>query len=152
MHFRKRLKEEGLQFLLSQSIALDPKAKKEKEVQIDTTVQEKNITFPTDAKLAKKVIDNCIRIAQKEGVKQRQTYKRVAKQDLRDPYFGHQPKRRKKAAMARKKSRTIGHRVVCEFERELPEHLQKQYETEFSNYKRALTQERNSNDKIYSLH
>ncbi len=34
----------------------------------------------------------------------------------------------------------------------MPEHLQKQYETEFSNYKKALTQERNSKEKIYSLH
>ena len=69
VHFRKRLKEDGLEFLLSQSVALHPKAKCEKEVQIDTTVQEKNITFPTDAKLAKKVIDNCTKIAEREGVK-----------------------------------------------------------------------------------
>jgi IS5 family transposase len=32
---------------------LHPKAKSEKEVQIDTTVQEKNITFSTDAKTQK---------------------------------------------------------------------------------------------------
>jgi IS5 family transposase len=152
VHFRKRLKEEGLEFLLSQSVALHPKAKNEKEVQIDTTVQEKNITFPTDAKLAKKVIDNCTKIAKKEGVKQRQTYKRVAKQHLRDAYFGHHPKRKQKATMARKKLRTIGKRLVRELERTLPEPLQKQYETEFSNYKKVLTQERNSKDKIYSLH
>lgn len=152
VHFRKRLKEDGLEFLLSQSVALHPKAKSEKEVQIDTTVQEKNITFPTDAKLAKKVIDNCAKIAEKEGIKQRQTYKRVAKQHLRDAYFGHHPKRKKKATMARKKLRTIGQRVVRELERKLPEHLQKQYESEFRNYKKALTQERYSKDKIYSLH
>ena len=54
-------------------MALHPEAKNEKEVQIDTTVQEKNISFPTDAKLAKKVIDNCIKIAEKENVAQRQT-------------------------------------------------------------------------------
>lgn len=48
----------------------------------------------------------------------------------------------------RKKLRTIGHRVVRELERKLPEHLQKQYETEFSNYKKALTQERNSKEKF----
>jgi transposase, IS5 family len=54
--------------------------------------------------------------------------------------------------MARKKLRTIGKRVVRELERKLPEHLQKQYETEFSNYQKVLTQERNSKDKIYSLH
>lgn len=152
VHFRKRLKEKGLEFILSQTVALHPEAKNEKEVQIDTTVMEKNITFPTDAKLAKKVIDNCVKIAEKEGVKQRQTYKRVAKQHLRDAYFGHHPKRKKRATMARKKLRTIGKRVVRELERKLPEHLQKQYETEFSNYKKALTQERNSKDKIYSLH
>ena len=152
VHFRKRLKESGLEFLLSQSVALHPKAKNEREVQIDTTVQEKNITFPTDAKLAKKVIDNCVKIAQREGVKQRQTYKRTSKQHLRDAYFGHHPKRKKKAVMARKKLRTIGKRVVRELERKLPEHLQKQYENEFLIYKKALTQERNSKDKVYSLH
>jgi IS5 family transposase len=152
VHFRKRLKEEGLEFLLSQSVSLHPKAKNEKEVQIDTTVQEKNISFPTDAKLAKKVIDNCTKIAQKAGVVQRQTYKRVAKQHLRDAYFGHHPKRKKKATMARKKLRTIGHRVVRELERKLPEELQKQYQAEFTLYKKVLTQGRNSKDKIYSLH
>ena len=152
VHFRKRLKEEGLEFLLSQSVSLHPNAKNEKEVQIDTTVQEKNITFPTDAKLAKKVIDNCAKIAEREGVKQRQTYKRVSKQHLRDAYFGHHPKRKKKAVMARKKLRTIGQRVIRELERKLPTELQKQYETEFSNYKKVLSQERNSKDKIYSLH
>lgn len=152
VHFRKRLKEKGLEFILSQTVELHPEAKNEKEVQIDTTVMEKNITFPTDAKLAKKVIDNCVKIAEIEGVKQRQTYKRVAKQHLRDAYFGHHPKRKKKAIMARKKLRTIGNRVVRELERKLPEEILKQYETEFSNYKKVLTQERNSKDKIYSLH
>lgn len=152
VHFRKRLKEKGLEFVLSQTVALHPEAKNEKEVQIDTTVQEKNITFPTDAKLAKKVIDNCTKIAEKEGVKQRQTYKRVAKQHLRDAYFGHHPKRRKKAMMARKKLRTIGKRVVRELERKLPEEILKQYESEFSNYNKVLTQEKNSKNKIFSLH
>jgi transposase, IS5 family len=152
VHFRKRLKEKGLEFILSQTVALHPAAKNEAEVQIDTTVQEKNITFPTDAKLAKKVIDNCTKIAQKEGIKQRQTYKRVAKKHLRDAYFGHHPKRKKKAVMARKKLRTIGKRVVRELERKLPEPVLKQYQTALSNYKKVLTQERNSKDKIYSLH
>lgn len=152
VHFRKRLKETGLEFLLSQTVVLHPEAKNEKEVQIDTTVQEKNITFPTDAKLAKKVIDNCTKIAEKEWVTQRQTYRRVSKQHLRDAYFGHHPKRKKKATMARKKLRTIGNRVVRELERKLPEHLQKHYEAEFNNYKKVLSQERKSKDKIYSLH
>jgi transposase, IS5 family len=152
VHFRKRIKESGLEFILSQTVVLHPEAKTEKEVQIDTTVMEKNITFPTDAKLAKKIIDNCVKISEKEDINQRQTYKRVAKQHLRDAYFGHHPKRKKKAAMARKKLRTIGNRVVRELERKLPEEILKQYETEFSTYKKVLSQEKNSKDKIYSLH
>jgi IS5 family transposase len=152
VHFRKRLKEKGLEYILSQTVALHPEAKNEKEVQIDTTVMEKNITFPTDSKLAKKVIDNCTKIAEFEGVIQRQTYKRVAKQHLRDAYFGHHPKRKKKATMARKKLRTIGNRVVRELERKLPEERLKEYESEFIKYKKVLSQERHTKDKIYSLH
>lgn len=45
VHFRKRLKEVGLEFLLSQSVLLHPKAKSEKEVKIDTTVQENTSLF-----------------------------------------------------------------------------------------------------------
>lgn len=152
VHFRNRLKESGLEFLLSQTVALHPKAKDEKEVQIDTTVQEKNISFPTDAKLAKKIIDNCVKIAEKEGVEQRQSYKRVSKQHLRDAYFGHHPKRKRKATMARKKLRTIGKRLVRELERKLPIFALQGYEQEFTKYKKVLSQERHSTEKIYSLH
>ena len=137
---------------MGQSISLHPKAKTEDEVQIDTTVQEKNITFPTDAKLAKKVIDNCVKMAEKEGVVQRQSYKRVSKQLLRDAYFGHHPRRKKKARMARKKLRTIGKRVLRELERKLPSTVLKGYEDVFKIYLKALTQERTTKDKIYSLH
>jgi IS5 family transposase len=34
-----------------------------KEVRVDTTVQEKNITYPTDRKLYEKTIERCKRIA-----------------------------------------------------------------------------------------
>lgn len=152
VHFRKRIGEKGLEFLLGQSVSLHPKAKTEDEVQIDTTVQEKNITFPTDAKLAKKVIDNCVKIAEKEGVLQRQSYKRVSKELLRSAYFGHHPKRRKNARMARKKLRTIGKRVLRELERKLPESVLKDYEELFKIYFKALTQEKTTKDKVYSLH
>ena len=63
VHFRERIGEKGLEFPLRQSVSLHPKAATEDEAQIDTTVGEKNITFPVDVKLAKKVIDNCVKIA-----------------------------------------------------------------------------------------
>ncbi|MGB0878991.1 MAG: hypothetical protein ACPGTO_00305 [Polaribacter sp.] len=44
------------------------------------TVQEKNITYPTDAKLHKKIIDKCVKKATKLNIKLRRSYKRTSKQ------------------------------------------------------------------------
>ena len=74
IHFRKRIGEEGAEELLKISILLFGKEAQEKEVLIDSTVQEKNITYPTDAKLHKKIIKRINKIAKEEGVKLRQTY------------------------------------------------------------------------------
>jgi hypothetical protein len=46
---------------------------------IDTTVQEKAITFPTDAKLMHRARERLVRLAQKHGVRLRQSYARVGK-------------------------------------------------------------------------
>ena len=57
VHFRKRIGEEGAQKIFKLSISLfDSREVHEKEVLIDTTVQEKNITFPSDSKPDKKII------------------------------------------------------------------------------------------------
>jgi len=61
VHFRKRIGESGMQKIFKQSIDLFDKdfiRKEVKEVRVDTTVQEKNITFPTDRKLTEKVIEH----------------------------------------------------------------------------------------------
>jgi len=54
VHFRKRIGEEGVKTILEISIALHGKSAMEREVVVDSTVQEKNITYPTDVKLHKK--------------------------------------------------------------------------------------------------
>ena len=55
-HFRKRIGEEGVEKIFQASVMLHGAAALEKEVLIDTTVQEKNITFPTDSKLLTKLV------------------------------------------------------------------------------------------------
>ena len=54
-------------------------SKEVKEVRVDITVQEKNITFPMDRKLTEKVIEHTKRIAKKEGIKLKRTYGREIK-------------------------------------------------------------------------
>jgi IS5 family transposase len=71
VHFRKRIGEEGMKRIFQKSLNLFGKdfiRKEVKEVRVDTTVQEKNITFPTDCKLTEKVIDHCKWIARKEDI------------------------------------------------------------------------------------
>ncbi len=49
------------------------------QVTVDTTVQPKNISFPTDAKLLHAAIKGLNRLASKHGVRLRQSYVRIAK-------------------------------------------------------------------------
>jgi transposase, IS5 family len=152
VHFRKRLGKKGIEKIFVYSVALHGKDAQEKMVLSDTTVQENNTTFPTDAKLAKKVIDRLNTIARKEGITQRQTYVRTSKQFLRDTYNPNHPKRRKKARRAGKKLNTIAGRLGRELERKLPEAILTMYGDELAFYQRVLAQKRTDKDKIYSLH
>src|SRR5947208_2053420 len=49
------------------------------QVTVDTTVQPKDITFPTDAKLLHAAVKGLTRLARKRGVRLRQSYVRIAK-------------------------------------------------------------------------
>ena len=48
VEFRKRIAEEGMELILQESICINGKDGQEEDATTDTTVQEKNITFPTD--------------------------------------------------------------------------------------------------------
>ena len=152
VHFRKRIGEKGIETIFKYSVDLHGPGAKTKMVLSDTTVQENNVTFPTDAKLAKKIIDKCRKIAVDEQVEQRQSYKRVSKDLLRKTYNSNHPKRKKNATKAQRKLRTIAGRVVRELIRELPKDIFGKYEPELRLYQQVLNQKRSDKNKIYSLH
>jgi len=87
IHFRNRIGKEGAEKLLKVSVQLFGKEAQEKEVLIDSTVQEKNITYPTDAKQYKRIIAKVNKIAKQEGITLRQTYTRTLKQLMIDQRF-----------------------------------------------------------------
>ncbi len=152
VHFRKRIGEKGVEKIFTYSVEMHGNKVKSKSVLSDSTVQENNITYPTDAKLAKKIIDKSAKIARKKNVKQRQSYKRVSKQLLRDTYNSNHPKRKKKAVNAQKKLHTIAGRVVRELQNKLSEETLSEYSGELSLYQQVLRQKRDDSNKIYSLH
>lgn len=152
VHFRNRIGEEGVELIFSYSVKLHGKKAKSKQALSDSTVQENNTTFPTDAKLAKKIIDNSSKIARQESVVQRQSYKRTSKKLLRDTYNSSHPKRKKKALRAKKKLRTIAGRVIRELHNKLPDEVLPLYSDELSFYQQVLNQEKSDKNKVYSLH
>jgi IS5 family transposase len=152
VHFRKRIGEEGCEKILKMTISLYGDEAIEEEVQIDTTVQEKNITFPTDTKLHTKIVTKCRTIAEKEGIALRQSYKRVLKQLLLDQRNRSHPKNKKKAAAAARKIKTIAGRLVRELERKLPDPLAGFYKEKLDLFNQVLSQTKATKNKIYSLH
>jgi len=152
VHFRKRIGEQGIEKIFAYSVSLHGKSVKDKQVLSDTTVQENNTTFPTDAKLAKKIIDKCNSIAKKEQIDQRQTYVRISKQLVRDSYNSKHPSRRKKAKKSIKKLKTIAGRLIRELNRKLSTKRLDEIHPELDIYQKVLEQRRGDKNKIYSLH
>ena len=82
VEFRKRIGTEGAELILKESIRVNSDRDKDSTGFIDSTVQEKNVTFPTDAKLTKKVIKRCQKLSGKLDLPVRQSYKRVLKDQI----------------------------------------------------------------------
>lgn len=166
VHFRYRIGSDGEELLFTESIRVhdDPGAgkggspqgkgvKKEKRVYSDTTVEEKNITYPTDTKLYKAIAYRCNRIANQEGIRQRQNYKRTIPKLMLAQRFRHHPKNRKKALAAQRKLKTIAGRLVRELDRQLPWSGNRFLHVDFLKVAyRVLAQQKNSTQKVYSIH
>lgn len=153
VHFRNRIGEQGMEIILSESIRVNTDHDDEDHFDtafIDSTVQEKNITYPTDAKLHKKMIKNVLKIVHAKGLPLRRSYTRTLKQIYRDQRFRNHPRNRRKALKADRRLRTIAGRFVRELDRNLP--VKTGYERMFEVYYKVLSQKRNTPNKIYSLH
>jgi transposase, IS5 family len=82
--WRQRLGEEQLAALLQESLAVAHRTgaietKDLERVVVDTTVQEKAIAHPTDARLMHRAIEKLADLSKREGIELRQSYRRVAK-------------------------------------------------------------------------
>lgn len=150
VEFRKRIGEKGIELIFQESIRINGKDSHEDDGTTDTTVQEKNITFPTDSKLHKKIIDQCKDISEKETLELRQSYTRTVKKLSLDQRFRNHPKNHGKARKADKKIKTIAGRLVRELQRKLPP--ANKYFPSLTVFQKILSQKRNDTGKIYSLH
>lgn len=119
------------------SVALHGEKAMEKEVVIDTTVQEKNITFPTDTKLRVKVVGRCWKLAAAEGIRLRRSYRRELKKALRTIRFSGSQKDKKKVAAAIRRVKTMANALLRDVARKLPESSLPSRQGELERYQRA---------------
>jgi len=129
------------------------KVRKAKEVIVDTTVQEKNITFPTDAKLYKKVIEKCNALAKSCGIKLRQSYRFVVQRLHYAQRYAHVARHAKKAKRALKKLRTLAARQLRDLRRQVIKLGKEElYAPMLQIMERIVSQQRGDKNKVYSLH
>lgn len=152
--FRQRIGESGVELILKESIRVNdpPDDGGAAVVSVDTTVQEKNITYPTDDKLYKKIIKKCWKIADDENIDLRQSYTRTVKKLSHLQRFKASKKGAKDARKASKKIKVIAGRLVRDLARKLPLDKLGIHLPAFKLYQRVLSQKRGDSDKIYSLH
>jgi IS5 family transposase len=151
-HFRKRIGEAGVEKIFQASVALHGKKSLERDVVIDTTVQEKNITFPTDTKLRVHVISRCWKLAAAEGLPLRRSYRRELKKTLRIIRFSKRLHDKKHVTAAIRRVKTMANALLRDVMGKLPAQSLAARHEELENYRRAVNQERHDTNKIYSLH
>ncbi len=152
VEFRKRIGTEGVELIFKESIRVNGKDSQDDNLSADTTVQEKNITYPTDDKLYKKIIRECRQIAVNEAIDLRQSYVRVVK---KLSYFQRFKKTKNGSTKARKASRkikTIAGILTREIERKLPADKLGKHAEKLSIYQKILNQKRGDSQKVYSIH
>ena len=158
--WRQRMGEERVQVLLQESLQVAVKTGAMKpsdtrRVIIDTTVQAKNVMFPTDAKLLNRAREKLVRLAKTVGVDLRQSYVRVGKAALiRHQRYAH-AHQFKRAGKALRKLKTYLGRTIRDIARGISgeDDLKAIFLRPLHLASRVLAQDRHHRGrKVYSLH
>ena len=159
--WRNRVGAERLELLLKVVIetALKMKALKSedlKRINVDTTVQEKAIAFPTDSRLYQKMRLVLVRRAKHLKIVLKETFKKAGKQALiMHGRYSH-AKQYKRAAKMEKRLKTLLGRMIRMIQKLAPHKDGKIKDDKLRELlqlaERLMAQEKTSKNKIYSIH
>jgi IS5 family transposase len=152
VYFRQRIGEEGVGVIFAASAQVHGKKAQESEVVIDSTVQEKAVTYPTDTKLCRRIIERCWKLADRHGVRLRRRYGKAVRASLLAQRWRQHPQRSQQARRGVRRLKTIAGRLVRELERKLPAEVLTAQTENFTRYRRVLAQKPKDTQKVYSLH
>jgi IS5 family transposase len=154
--WRQKIGEDGLEEILSETLSVAKEfgflsVSDLKDVNLDTTVQEKNIAYPTDAKLIEKSRKNLVKAAKKFGIRIKQSYNRKAKYlQIKSARYFH-AKQFKRGYSAIKMLRTLLGRVIRDVQRKA-KNPQGELLKVIELAEKVYFQRIDSKNKIYSLH
>lgn len=123
-NWRQRIGPEAMAALVQESLACAHRTgalrpQDMEHITVDTTVQPKAITFPTDAKLMTRAREMLVDLAKAWGVTLRQSYRRIGKQALiKQGRYAH-AKQHKRARREMRKIRTYLGRVIRDIRRKI---------------------------------
>jgi len=153
--WRKRIGPKGMEKLLQ--VTIETAKSKEyvtekhlERVNVDTTVQEKAVAFPTDARLYHKARRILVRLAKREGIDLRQTYERLGKRAfIMQGRYSH-ARQTNRAKREQRRLRLYLGRVIRDIERkcQAPDTL---LATMLERAKQVFGQKRNDSNKLYSM-
>ena len=154
--FRKRIGEAGAEELLKETIRAGLRLKairphQLKRVNVDTTVQEKDIRFPTDARLYDRARERLVAAANERGIELRQNYNRKAKEHLiMSQRYAH-ARQMKRARRETRKLHTILGRIIRDIGRKAAV-VDPELAGLLATSKRIHEQRRTDKNKVYSVH
>lgn len=156
-NFRKRVDEGFLDKVLSESLftafkvgALSPGDVE--EVTIDTTVQEKHICYPTDAKLRYQALCGLGASARGAGIVLRQSYVRVGKRSLQMSQRYRHAKQMKRAKKEERRLRTWLGRMIRDVRRKCLGDAPETLRLALAKAEKIYRQEKDSKVKLLSWH
>lgn len=155
VRWRKRIGSKGMEKLLQGTIETAKRnghvtEKHMERVNVDTTVQEKAIAYPTDARLYHKARKILVRLAKRAGLDLRQTYERLGKRAfIMQGRYSH-ARQMNRAKREQKRLKVFLGRVVRDIKRKCPV-PQGLLATMLERSERILRQQKNDKNKLYSL-
>ena len=153
--WRQRVGADKLESLLAETIRIALKHKQVtsqqlRKVTVDTTVQEKAIAFPTDARLYTKMLLRLVNLSKHRGIQLRQTYIRKAPQILKQQGRYAHARQFKRSRRCTKTLHTLLARVVRDLERKAIQ-IDPSLQDYLQRAEKLLSQTQKSKDKLYSI-
>lgn len=150
--FRKRIGLDGLRWLFRYTIGMHGEDAREREILVDTTTQPQAIARPSDLGLSLKIIAQCRRLAAREGLKLRRSYRREVARLNQVARFDRSAQGRARAREATGEIAEIARKLTAELARKLARAGIGRHDAKMALFAAIVNREKGTPAPVHSLH